>query len=289
MISIRSHRIVRFEPAAVPYWLTGLCLLLAVSAAVSFKLTILAVGAVALAWSMTRFPAFGTTVLIAFFILADSPLYQQYGSIAALGAKLTDAGTLLVLAGVAIEAATHSGPSFRTLSRAMPVVVAVAVYFGWTIATSEWSLVSILVLTGFFRVQVEAVVLLLLALLSLRSRGRVKLAMAGYAITGTVIAIYAVTHYALAANSVLVAIDQAYRGGNTGYQPNELALILDLVPIFAFLATEGLRWGYRFLATAVTLPPVVLALIILTSRSALFAAGAAIVVALVLARGGPSI
>jgi O-antigen ligase len=270
--------------------LVPVCGLVTVACAVSPTLTLLACVGLAIAVCIIRFPTFGVMLLVSFILAQDSPLFQQYGVLVSRGATVTDVGALLVLLGVALEPVWKPTDVLALLRGRAPLpVLAVAAYFGWGVVACFWSSAPTSALQSFLRLQVEPLLLLLLALLVLRKRSRVRWAMAAYSVTGVLLAVYVIhtflSLHGLATGPLTTSQLQAYRGGPTGFNANELSIILSVVPAMTYLAAERLGAAVRCALTALTMPFVGFGLIILTSRSAILGLAASFVLALLLARG----
>lgn len=230
-------------------------------------------------------------LLVSFFVIQPSPIYQQYGVLTSKGGTLADVGAVLVLLGVLLEWRSKGCDPFRLLrGRGMLPFLAVAAYFGWTIVTFLWSSAASSTLLGLLRSEAEAPILLLLAVLVLRDRARVRWAMTAYAVSALFLVAYVIRNFAslhgFTGGPLTATQLAAYRGGQTGFNYNELSIILSLVPALTYLAAEELGAGVRIGLTALTVPVVLLALIILTSREAFVALTVGIVCALIFARGG---
>jgi O-antigen ligase len=269
----------------------AVCGLLTVACAVSPKLTLVACVGAAVVACIIRFPTFGMALLVSFFLIQGSPIYQQYGFVASRGATVADLGGLFVLLGVAVESVfKRTDPLSPLRGRAQLPFLAAAVYFGWGMVTCLWSAVPPSTLLSFLRSQVEAPLLLLVALLVLRNRAGVRWAMAAYAVSGLLLAAYVSSNFAslhgLASGPLTLSQEQSYRGGQTNFNQNELSVILALVPAMAYLAAERLRSAVRLGLTALTLPLIGFALLVLTSRSTIISLAAGVVLALLLAKGG---
>ena len=270
--------------------LVAVCCLVTVACAVSPTLTLVACVGLAVAICIVRFPTFGMVLVLSFILVQDSPIFQQYGVLVSRGATVTDLGALLVLLGVALEPVWKPTDLLaRVRGRALLPLVAVAAYFGWGVVACFWSSAPTSDLVNFLRLQAEVVVLLLLALLVLRERSRVRWAMAAYSVVGLLLALYVIhtflSLHGLASGPLTPSQAQAYRGGQTGFNYNELSIMLSVVPAMTYLAAERLRGDVRAALTALTVPLVGFAMIILTSRSAILGLAASFVLALLLARG----
>lgn len=268
-----------------------LCAVLTTAAIASPKVTAVAVVGTVLLVLMVRFPAFGMSVLGAFFIAQQSPLYQQYGVLLSRGATLTDVGAICVVAGVLLESRRDgTDPLALIRGRGLAPVLATVAYFAWRVASGMWSNAPASTILSGIRLEFEAPILLLVALVSLRSRSRARWAMGAYALTGLALAAYVSANFSslhgLSSGPPTLSQLQAYRGGQTGYNQNELSVILSLVPSMAYLALETVSVRLRLLLTAATVPPVGFALVVLTSRGTLISLGVGVVAAILFSRGG---
>lgn len=250
---------------------------------IAIAVPLLVAGAIVLVY-----PAIGLMVMMALFLIQASPLYTDYG-VFARSLTAADGLAALVLAGYFLQGRKFSrNPALHGRRRA--VFLLVCAYFGWGIVSIFWSPASVGALSTFVRDSLEAVLLFGLAIFILDDRVKVRRAASLYALAGTGLALYTIRHFqskhGFSAAGNLLDQGHVYRGGTLGaFNSNELAIILSLIPAFAYLATEARRPIVRLLVTGVTVPVVGIALIVLTSRETFIAAAAAILAGVVLARG----
>lgn len=230
-------------------------------------------------------PTFGIYVLSTLFLIDSTPMYQAYGTLAH-GASAADG----VGAGVVLGCLLHIGRRSMELSRpAQAVLLAASGYFLWGIVTLAWSPASFAMNYQFARLSVEAVALLALCLLLLQTREQVVRAAAIYAVVGFILSLYTIATFranggfTVSQFSPLAAL--SYRGGVQGYNPNDLALLVSLVPGFAYLGTASVARGLRLVLLTVTIAVVGAALLILGSREILLAILPSLAVGVVMMRG----
>lgn len=251
---------------------------------VAIAVPLLIAGAIVL-----MYPAIGLMVMMVLFLIQASPLYTDYG-VFARSLTAADGLAALVLAGYLLQGKRSSRHPALGGRRGV-VLLLVFAYFTWQIISIFWSPASVSALLTFVRDSLEAVLLFSLAIFILDDRTKVRRAAGMYALAGTGLALYTIHHFqskgGFSAAGNLLYQGHAYRGGYLGaFNSNELAIILLLVPAFAYLAAAEVRHPIvRLLVTGVTVPIVGLALIVLTSREALIAAAAAVLAGVVLARG----
>jgi O-antigen ligase len=169
------------------------------------------------------------------------------------------------------------------------LLLAIAAYFSWSILAFTWSPVAVGVSSQYIRHVTENIYVFGLALLILNTREAVRPAAGVYAFAGTALAGYTVLTFqrlqGFDASPLTLAGQAVYRSGGIGsYNANYLAIMLAVVPALAYIATESLPRRLQLVLSGITIPPVGLALIILTSREAFVALAVATAAAFVLSR-----
>lgn len=235
------------------------CALAVMASVVSPLLTLGGFLAAVLVGTIVASPAIGLYILIVFFLIQGSPLFQTYG-VFAQALSVSDIVALLVLVGYGVKwiargTAAVGAPFWRV---AGPPLLGVTAYFAWAAASSMWSTAPYTALVTAVRGDVEAVALFGLFLLLLRDSRSVRRASAAYAIAGLALAAYTIVAY---------RSHTAYRGGlPSSLNANELSTTLALVPAFAILACARLTRKMRLIVAAATFPVIGFALVILASR-----------------------
>lgn len=265
-----------------------LCAIITLAVSVTPELTLVAfVGAVLVA-VILAYPPLGVYLMMAFFLVQGSPLYQAYG-ILSRGYTASDVIGALVLAGLLLRhsrvAKAESLAALR--GRGGIVMACIAAYFLWAILSSAWSTAPFSDVTASIRSSLEAIAIFALMIVTLTNERSTRWAAATYAITGVVLGAYTVVtfHNNHGFNPVL-ASNLSERGGlPSTINENQLSAILAVVPGFAFVAVRALRPPLSFLLASLTIPITGLAVVILDSRQILLAIVVAVLAVLVLGRG----
>jgi O-antigen ligase len=265
--------------------LTG-ALIIGVVGGVSPMGLVLALGVAAVVVLTVVSPASGLILAMLTFLVQNSSLYQAYGLVRG-GASIADLLVALVVFGVILRA-----PSVRPTMRWHPArstaaLVFALLFFLWIVISCLWSPASLAWIWYTIRQAVEAVTLLTLATVVLNTPNKARRAALAYAGAGALLSLYTIITFRTQTISVASTLPPgdwtAYRGGLAGFDPNQTAFMLALVPVFTLLGTGAWKRSMRVTSFVLSLPLIGWALIILASRTAFVAVTLAALVVLVCA------
>jgi O-antigen ligase len=241
--------------------------------------------------ALLSYPTLGLYVMMTFFLIQDSPLYNAFGILSRSLTAADIVGVLVLLAWLLRWA--RQTPHSRTLAsrgRDTRVFLFVAAYFLWKILSSFWSPAPAGVLVGSLQHDVEHALFFGLVILLLVDAREVRRAAAVYAVVGTGLALYTIftfgSHQGFAHAALVDVSAQTFRGGLPGtFNANEMSTILVVVPAFAFLAAGDLSRRVQILITGILVPIIGVTLIILTSREMFVAVPLALLAIVLVSRG----